>query len=204
MKVPLETQDEVEEESMEIPLQVTFRDMNPSEAVEQRIRDRAGRLGRFSEEIISCRVVVESPHRHHHQGRLFHVRIDATTRGGEVVVNRDHGDNRAHEDAYVAIRDAFDALERRLKEYQERRRGWVKSHDESVSVARVARLNAEEGYGFLGTADGREIYFHENSVKNGGFSGLEIGSPVHFVEEAGTEGPQATVVVPLERHSLRR
>ena len=63
---------------------------------------------------------------------------------------------------------------------------------------------AEEGYGFLGTADGREIYFHENAVKNGGFSGLTVGSPVHFVEEAGTDGPQATVVVPSDRHSLRR
>lgn len=189
---------------MEIPLQVTFRDMNPSDAVEERIRERAIRLGRFGDEILSCRVVVETPHRHHHQGRLFHVSIDLTTRGGEIVVNRDHGDNHSHEDAYVAIRDAFDALERRLHDYQAKRRGRVKTHEEALGVARVARLNAEEGYGFLGTADGREIYFHENAVKNGGFSGLTVGAPVHFVEEPGTDGPQATVVVPSDRHSRRR
>ena len=172
---------------MEIPLQVTFRDMSPSEAVEGRIRERAVRLERYNDEIVSCRVVVETPHRHHHQGRLFRISIDVTTRGGEVVVNRDHGANHAHEDAYVAIRDAFDALERQLHDRLERRRGRVKTHDEPQAIGRVARLNSEEGYGFLATVDGREIYFHENSVKGAAFYNLEVGAQVQFVEEAGAE-----------------
>jgi ribosomal subunit interface protein len=189
---------------MEFPLQVTFRDMEPSEAVEARIRERAMRLERFNDDIVSCRVVVETPHRHHHQGRQFHVAIDMTTRGGEIVVNRDHGERQGHEDAYVAIRDAFDALERRLHDRVERRRGRVKTHDEVQIVGKVSSLNAEEGYGFVGTTDGREVYFHENAVKGSGFVTLEVGTPVQFVEEPGADGPQATVVMPLERHSLRR
>jgi ribosomal subunit interface protein len=189
---------------MEFPLQVTFRDMEPSEAVEARIRERAMRLERFNDDIVSCRVVVETPHRHHHQGRQFHVAIDVTTRGGEIVVNRDHGERQGHEDAYVAIRDAFDALERRLHDRVERRRGRVKTHDEVQIVGKVASLNSEEGYGFVGTTDGREVYFHENAVKGSGFLTLEVGTPVQFVEEPGADGPQATVVMPLARHSLRR
>jgi ribosomal subunit interface protein len=185
-------------------LTVTFRGMDPSEAIETLVRERAGRLERFRDQIVSCRVVVESPHRHHQHGRIFHVRVDVTTPGGELVVNRDHGDDHSHEDAYVAVRDAFEALERRLKDYTDKRRGYVKSHDDSQTIGRIARLNAEEGYGFLGTADGREIYFHENAVKGGAFATLTVGTPVHFAETEGTEGPQATVVMPIEGHSLRR
>jgi ribosomal subunit interface protein len=185
-------------------LTVTFRGMDPSEAVEALVRERAVRLERFRDQIVSCRVVVESPHRHHQHGRLFHIRIDVTTPGGELVVNRDHGDDHSHEDAYVAVRDAFEALERRLKDYTDKRRGYVKSREDIQTVARVARLNAEEGYGFLGTPDGREIYFHENAVKGGSFAALAVGSPVQFVESEGTEGPQASLVIPLEGHSLRR
>jgi ribosomal subunit interface protein len=188
---------------MEI-LTVTFRDMDPSDAIEALVRERAKRLERFRGLIVSCRVMIESPHRRHQHGRLFHVRIDVSTPGGEIVVNRDHGDDHSHEDAYVAVRDAFEALERRLNDHTERRRGYVKSHEDSQAIGRVARLNAEEGYGFLGTADGREIYFHENSVRGAGFEALAVGTPVHFAEAQGTDGPQATVVVPLEGHSMRR
>ena len=189
---------------MEFPLQVKFRDMEPSEAVEARIRERATRLERFNDEIVSCRVVVETPHRHHHQGRQFHVAIDVTTRGGEIVVNREHGERQAHEDAYVAIRDAFDALERRLHDRVAKRRGRVKTHEEAQAAGRIASLNAEEGYGFLSTPDGREVYFHENAVKGIEFTALEVGASVQFVEEEGSEGPQATVVLPTARHSMRR
>lgn len=184
---------------METPVQVTFRNMDPSPAVEARIRERVERLGRFGSRILGFRVVVEAPHRHHHQGKLFHVRIEASIRGGEVVVSRDHGNNHAHEDVYVAIRDAFDALRRRLQEHFERRRGHVKRPAESRALAHVGRLFPEEGYGFLDTSDGRQVYFHESAVEGGGFGGLEEGEAVSYVEEEGEAGPRAASVVPLER-----
>jgi ribosomal subunit interface protein len=120
------------EKPMEIPLQITFRNLVPSPAVETRIREKAKRLERFHERITGCRVVVEAPHRQHQQGMLYRVAIDLTVPGAELVINREAGDNHAHEDIYIAIRDAFDALQRRLRDFARRRRGEVRSHGESA------------------------------------------------------------------------
>lgn len=109
---------------MQIPLQITIRDVDHSEALEQRIREKAGKLEDFFKQIISCRVVVEMPHKHHHQGKQFDVRIDIGVPGKEIVVNRDH-----HEDVYVALRDAFDAAKRQLEDYVRISRGDVKNHE---------------------------------------------------------------------------
>jgi ribosomal subunit interface protein len=108
---------------MPIPLQVTFRDMPPSDAVETRIREKTEKLARHYDRIMACRVVVESPQRHKHQGKLHSVRIDLTVPGAELVAN-----HAQDEDVYVAIRDAFDAMTRQLEDYARRQRGDVKSH----------------------------------------------------------------------------
>ncbi len=107
---------------MKIPLQVTFRDMPPSEAVEFRIRDKADKLGHFYDRITGCRVVVEMPQRHKHRGKLHSIRIDLTVPGAELVAN-----HAQHEDVYVAIRDAFTAITRQLEDFVRRQRG-VKNH----------------------------------------------------------------------------
>jgi ribosome-associated translation inhibitor RaiA len=115
------------------PLQITFRDIDPSASVEARIRDHAAKLDELHDGIVSCRVMVETSHRHHHKGRLYHVRIDLTMPGAELVVSRDPEDNHAREDVYVAIRDAFDAARRRLQNRAQRQRGEVKAHSATVS-----------------------------------------------------------------------
>jgi len=97
---------------MNIPLQITIRDVEHSEALEAHIREKATKLDEFFKHIMSCRVVVEVPHKHHQQGKQFNVRIDIGVPGSEIVVNRDHA-----EDVYVALRDAFDAAKRRLEDY---------------------------------------------------------------------------------------
>ena len=173
---------------MELPLQVTLRDISPSTAVEDYIHERAAKLDAFYEKIMSCRVVVEAPVRHHRKGGPFKVRIDLTVPGDELVVNR-----QADEDLYVAIREAFDAARRCLEDYSRRQRGSVKAHEGPPQV-RVNKLFPEEGYGFLETPDGAEIYFHRNSVLGAGFDRLEIGTEVRFVEEQGDQGPQASTV----------
>jgi len=86
---------------------MTFRNMPPSQAVEAQVRDRAAKLDLFYDKIMACRVVVEAPHRRHHKGKLYHVRIDMTVPGGELVVKREPSRHAAHEDPYVAIRDAL-------------------------------------------------------------------------------------------------
>ena len=178
---------------IKIPLQLTLRNMPPSEAIEAHIRERATKLDAFSDRIMSCRVVVEAPHRHHHKGKLYHVRIDMTVPGGELVVNREPSKHASHKDVYVAIRDAFGGARRKLQDYVRRQRGQVKLH-EPTPLARVSRLFPQDGFGFLETADGREIYFHKNSVLGGGFAHMEVGSEVYFAEEKGEKGPQASTV----------
>jgi cold shock CspA family protein len=172
---------------MQLPLQITARDISLSEAAEADIHAKAANLDTYYDGIMSCRVVVEGPVRHHRKGP-FTVRIDLTVPGAELVVDR-----HADVDLYVAIRDAFDAARRRLEDYARRQRGDVKSHEETPR-ARVSRLFPEEDYGFLETPDGQEIYFHRRSVLHPGFDRLAIGTEVRFVEEAGEKGPQASTV----------
>jgi ribosomal subunit interface protein len=173
---------------MQLPLQVILRDIAQSDAVERYIRERAAKLDGFYDRITACRVVVEAPVRHHRKGGPFKVRIDLSVPGAELVVNR-----QARDDLYVAIRDAFDAVRRRLEDHARRQRGAVKLHG-AVAEARVGKLFPDEGYGFLETRDGREVYFHRNSVVGSGFGGLTIGAEVRYVEEQGDEGPQASTV----------
>jgi cold shock CspA family protein/ribosome-associated translation inhibitor RaiA len=202
---------------MEIPLQITFRNMLPSQAIEDNIREKASKLESFYDRIMSCRVIVEAPHRHHRKGKAYEVRIDLTVPGGELVINRSpkrlkaanlrqasppetklveshepskHG---AHADVYVAIRDAFNAAGRKLQDHARRQSGAVKLH-QGPPRARVAKLFPEERYGFLETPDGREVYFHSNSVLEPGFDHLDVGAEVYFAEEWGEKGPQASTV----------
>lgn len=181
---------------MQRPLQITLRDISPSEAVEAYIRERANKLDLFYDRIIGCRVVVNAPVRHHRKGGRYMVRIDLSVPGDELVVNR-----QGAEDLYVAIRDAFEVARRRLKAYVRRQRGAVKTREASPH-ARVSKLFPDEGYGFLETPEGREIYFHRNSVLEGGFDRLAIGTEVRFDEERGEKGPQASTVTIAGKHTV--
>ncbi len=202
---------------MEIPVKITFRNMPPSKAIETNIRDKVDKLDSLYDGIMSCRVIVEAPHRHHHKGKAYQVRIDMTVPGDEIVINRapkrlevarpahseelenelaeshEPSKHGAHEDAYVAIRDAFSAAGRKLQDHARRKRGKVKVH-EAAAQARISRIFPVEDYGFLETPDGREIYFHKNSVLQTSFDRLEVGTEVYFAEEVGEKGPQASTV----------
>lgn len=186
---------------MQLPLEITFRNMDPSEAVAGKVRERADKLDRFSDQLIGCRVIIEAPHRHQHKGGLYHVRIDMTVPGRELVVSRAPGDNQAHQDVYVAVRDAFGAARRQLEEHTRSVRGRVKSH-EVPPHGRVRQLASREGYGIIETPDGRDVYFHRNSVVNGDFARMEVGNEVRFAEEMGDEGPQASSVHLIGKHHL--
>lgn len=178
---------------MQIPLQIVFRGIPHSDAVEANIRKKAGKLEKFCSHIMSCRVAVEAEHHHHHHGNLYHIRIDITTPQKELVVSREHHDKHAHEDVYVAIRDAFNAAERQLKDYTDIIRGNVKKHNHQIT-GQVVRLVPEEDHGFILADDGHELYFHRNSVNGNNFDALEVGSVVRFIEEEADPGPQASAV----------
>ena len=184
---------------MEQPLQITFRDIPRSEALEAVIREKAEKLDQFYEKVMACRVVVEAPHGHHHKGYLYHVRIDLTVPRGELVIKRDPKDNHAHEDPYVAVRDAFKAARRKLQDYARKQRGDIKAHDVPPHGS-ISEIMPLQDFGRIMSSDGREIYFHRNSVVDGDFDMLEEGDQVWFSEEAGDEGPQASTVHIVGKH----
>ncbi len=178
---------------MKVPLQITFRHTDHSDSVESKIKERADKLDRLHPEIIGGRVVIDVPQRRQRKGKIFQAQVDITVPGAELVVNRDPLLDHAHEDVYAAIEDAFDAMERRLVEYSREVQGIVK-RDLRPERGVVNTLSQREGYGFIVTREGREVYFHRNSVLGGGFEKLKPGSEVRFAEEEGEKGPQASTV----------
>lgn len=185
---------------MQIPLQITFRDMEQSDAIEKAVREKAVKLEQFAE-IMSCRVVVRMINKHQHKGTLYQVSIDITVPGAEIVVSRDRGVDHAHEDVYVAIRDSFNAARRQIQDHHRVSHQKVKAH-EVPPHGRVSELFTDQGYGRIETPLGRSVYFHQNSVLNDEFTQLEVGSEVRFAEEQGEEGPQASSVQRVGKHHI--
>ena len=180
---------------MQIPLKIAFEgDLTANDALRERIEREASKLEQFADRITACRVAVIGRSGHHHQGGLYQVRIHIVVPGRkDIVIDRNPSADHAHEDAYVAVRDAFNAARRRLQEHERRFAGQIKAHG-TPPHGRVARLIAEQDYGFIETSDGREIYFHRNAVVNDEFDKLETGAEVRFVESEGDKGPQASTV----------
>ncbi len=170
---------------MKPPVQITFHNFDRSEAIEAAVDEKVEKLSRFCPDIVGCRVSLELLQKHKHKGRPFSVRIDLTIPGHELVVNRDQD-----EDIYVALRDAFDDMGRRIEDVERRRRGATKIHPIPIH-GEVVRLNPDEGFGFIRTPDGREYYFGRENLVDLDFERLETGTAVQFIEEMAAEGPQA-------------
>lgn len=113
---------------MQVPVQVTFHGLDHSDAVEQRVMEKVSKLEQFCSDIISCRVTIELHHKNtsnqHRKGEPYHVSLNVKVPGDELIVKRDPKEQtlHEHEDVGVALRDAFQAMERQVKEYVERRR----------------------------------------------------------------------------------
>ncbi len=181
---------------METPPKITFEGIEPSDAVRARVDSEISKLERFFGRITSCRVVIAKRQKRHVHGDLFNVSVHlALPNGREVVANRNPPEDHAHEDVYVTIRDAFAAARRQLQDEARKIRGDVKCHGDPPQAI-VGALIAEEDYGFIETFDGRELYFHRNSVAKDGFDQLKVGDHVTFSEALGDKGPQATIVKP--------
>lgn len=178
---------------MQLPVQVTFRHLPVSDAIERECWEEAAKLERYYDRITSCRIVVDRPQHRHHQGNLYQVRIDLMVPGEEIVINREPPDHHQDEEFRVAVREAFDSARRKLEDYARRQRGQVKIH-EPAPEGRVAKVFPESDYGFIETCDGRQLYFHRHSVLNDKFDSLVAGDRVVFAEEQGREGAQASTV----------
>ena len=179
---------------MKVEPETVFEGMDPSPAVESAFRKEIAKLEQFYDRITACRVVIEAPHRRHQKGNLYTVRVHLTLPGQTDVVASRHPDaHHAHEDPYVAIRDAFKAARRQLQDRVRTSRGQVKAHP-PVPHGRVTKLFPARGYGFIETPGGDELYFHRNSVLNDAFDTFSLDAEVRFVAAMGENGPQVSRV----------
>jgi ribosomal subunit interface protein len=175
---------------MQVPLEITQRDVHIPDLERERIEQKVAKLNTYYERITACRVVVEVPHQHKNKGIEYNVRIELDVPGRRLVVRR-----KPDADLNAAIRDAFDAARRQLEDYAREQRGDVKVHVPEP-VGEVVRIFADEGYGFIESPDGDEIYFHENSLVKADFARLKVGDRVRYKEEQGVKGLQASTVKP--------
>jgi ribosomal subunit interface protein len=184
---------------MDKPLEIRFHDVPHSDFIEARVREKVEELERIYDRIHSVRVVIDKESNRHQKGNAYRIRIFIHVPGKEIVVNQNQRDDPAREDFKFALREAFDAAARELKEFKEKIRGDVKRHEEPPQ-GRVVRLFRDQGYGFVQLDDGQEIYFHRNAVVNNGFEKLEPGSRVrvHVAENESPFGPQASTVHVIE------
>ena len=188
---------------MQIPLEITYRDVEKTESLDDLIRRKAEGLDRVCDHLISCRVAVERPQKSQTRGRQCRVRIDMRVPPGhELVVRSEPSRGGIHEEPETVVRDTFDIARRQLKNLVEKQRGRVKVQAGQQVMAIVRTIFPDQDYGFLVTPEGREIYFHRNAVLNGEFERLRVGDGVRYVESDGEKGPQASSVHLEERPSL--
>jgi len=180
---------------MIVPPEIVYRGIEKTEAMETLIQEDIQRLERYCDHINSCRVAVESRHQHQHSGQPYRIRIDMRVPPGhEVVASKDSSEGDIHDPLETVIKEAFDAAERQLKKITGKQRGETKQHPEQRLDGLVSKIFRDEGYGFIQSLDGREIYFHRNSLLNHDFERLHTGTGVRYAEEQGEEGPQASTV----------
>lgn len=185
---------------MQIPLQISFDGSPASAHVESVCRAEVEKLERYSHRITGCRVVISAASHRHVKGTLYEVRIALTLPLRKmIVVTRVPPRHASNEVIELAVREAFDTARRRIEDAVRKQRGSIKEHD-TPAHGQVARTFPLERYGFIETPDGRELYFHANSLLGSAFDDLEVGQPVRFVEEPAAQGSQATSVALVGKH----
>jgi len=184
---------------MQVPLDVTYRNVDRNDFIDNLIRRKAAKLEKACPHMISCRVVLELDQKQQRTGNIYRVLIHMLIPPGHTIVaERKTMVVKLHEDLPPLIRETFEAAHRQVRDLAEQQQGKVKVHPEQQTSAFVHKLFPEEGYGFLKTTGGQDIYFHRNSLLNADFNSLETGTGVSFEATEGEHGPQASTVRVLE------
>jgi len=183
---------------MRTPLEITYRNVSKNDTIDTIIREKAEKLSQLHDSIISCRVSIEQPQEFQRSGNKYRVRIDLRLPPGkELVARRESGKGEMHEGLRKVITDAFHSMERQVKKIKGKQENHFKTQNASGDLEEngiVIRLFSEEGYGFIKTLSGTEVYFHRNSVVNEDYERLEIGTGVRLAQTEGEKGPQASTV----------
>lgn len=179
---------------MKVPLEITFHNLQSSEWVETQIREQVQKLEKIYPRMVGCRVSLEAPHKR--RGNICDIHIELRLPGSALVVNREPHrakERYANPTVGTALRDAFAAAERQLKDYKQRQSGEVKTH-EPLFQGQVSQLNPEQDHGFILTNEGTQLYFHRNSLIDADFAKLKRGDAVHYIASDGDTGPIARKV----------
>lgn len=183
-------------------VEVTLRGVRKSQALEERIAWLLEhRLAPVCTHINRCEVAIERPNERVTSGSGYRVRLNLTVAPSHsVVVSREPHQGTIRDNLLAVVQSAFEAARRQLQKLSAQQRGSVKSHEQQQVTAIVSRLFAD--HGFLETTDGREVYFHRNSVLGHGSNGIRVGAGVAFSEELGERGPQARSVRVLDSRGM--
>ena len=188
---------------METPLQIDLQGVGAKEQVRAAIIKHVTQLEERSGRITAGRVTVKAPGGHHRTGGLYEISIHLSLpEGREVNIGHTPQNDERYSDIDFALNDAFKRARRHLQDEVRKLQGQVKQHD-GPPIGTVSELDPLGEFGLIETGDGREIYFHRNSVLNGEFAKLSVGSRVNFAEEVGDKGPQASTVKLMGKHSLK-
>jgi len=188
---------------METPVEIDFQGMPANPGVRDAIAKHVSQLEERFGRITAGRVVLKAPGGHHHKGGLYEINVRlALPEGREVNIGHTAQNDERHADIDFAINDAFKRARRQLQDQVRKLQGQIKPHG-GQPVGIVVELDPLGEFGFIETGDGREIYFHRNSVLDAEFPKLRVNSHVTYAEEVGEKGPQASTVRLLDKHKLR-
>jgi cold shock CspA family protein/ribosome-associated translation inhibitor RaiA len=188
---------------MQTPIKIDFQGMDAKPEIRAAIAKHVAQLEDRFGRLTAGRVVVKAPSGHHRTGGLYEINVHlALPEGREVNIGRTRQNDERHADLNFALNDAFKRARRQLQDQARKLQGQVKQH-EGPPIGTVKEIDPLGEFGFIEASDGREIYFHRNSVLNGGFADLSVGARVTFAEEMGDKGPQASTVRPMGKHSLK-
>ena len=188
---------------MQTPVKIDFQGMDAKPDVRAAIAKHVAQLEDRFGRLTAGRVVLKAPGGHHRTGGLYEINIRlALPEGREVNIGRTPQNDERYADLNFALNDAFKRARRQLQDQARKLQGQVKQH-EGPPMGTVKEIDPLGEFGFIEASDGREIYFHRNSVLNGGFADLSVGARVTFAEEMGDKGPQASTVKLMGKHSLK-
>lgn len=180
---------------MRVPLDISYQGMSRSEAVDELIRSDAAKLEKVCDNLISCRVGLGLDQKSSTSGNEYRLRIEMRVPPGHnLVVTNTPGGKEDNSDLPALIKSTFKTAHRRLRQQMEKQQGEKKHHPGQEVGGFVTKIFADEGYGFLRSLDGEEVYFHRNSIVGARFENLEPGAGVNYTAELGEKGLQASTV----------
>jgi ribosome-associated translation inhibitor RaiA/cold shock CspA family protein len=187
---------------MQRPLQISFKGMDTSPALEVLIRERVDHLNTLYPRLTGCRVMVEIPHRASETAKVpIAVSVEADIPGRAPVIGKEEERRESKQDHTAALNNAFEAVERQLEKLTDIQNDEVKAHEDAGESGMVVRLFPEQNYGFIQIDDSPELYFTRNAVLGDDFDELQVGMMVHVTRATGEGpmGPQASSVRLFDR-----